>query len=726
MGAEDPCVGDLMAVEIEKEKQKNILIFPALFAAVSLITSLGAAFYGVRIGQTLLFALYQTLGIFLPGMALYLLLLGGTGNMISFFCLSYALGYALTVLAYFPAALLGIGRGSVLTMQLLLTGAACIVLGRKKNSVEFRSPDGVDFPFLFVLISFLILSFLSYGGNYPLPSTSQPDISYHADALYWVENAAALTKSFPPQELRLSGSTLFYHYFASVYVAFANLITGIDCFSLSYSLYPLGKTLIVFGGFYELAGAFFPERKKRIFFLTALLFSTGFEYFTVANYVAQFLTLPFGFDLGFAFGAYFLAFLLRQSIPVREAIGRERLRRKIEDGLLPSETPFSPEPEKGRPAAAAALCILMCSGHKAPVALICLVFAAVICLRWLTGGEWKKALLNGIPAVACFVLVMVVCVGLFSGADSRVNAGGFSHVATLRATPLFDIYEETALSREPGFRGIVRTAFVFLLQTGKLVLMINPLVLFLVLHGLWVLLKKRSADHVDLALLLMLFAGLLMGLFNAQEGVSQMYYTLVSYLPGLLFGLRHMNVYLLHENPDGRNLTAALASGLLLMQIMLFMGPGAALECSWKGFANANSIRYHYKQSEEPKPYSLQLSDYEALVWIRDHTEPDSILAADRSVLCGLDNYMFYGTFSERQMYIEGDRYFYGALTDQRNEQRETTRMIFANSYGDLLKARDDGVDYILQTKWVSPYYIGLGCEKVFSTDTMNVWKING
>lgn len=708
-----------------KEK-KNIILYLALFAFLSFFVSLGAAFYGVPVRLTVVFALFQTLGIFVPGVALYLILMGsGRNSVISFFCMSYAFGYALVVLAYFPAAFLGLNKISVLSVQAVLTLCGIIVIARKKADIDLLKPEGADAPFAVVFISFLVLTFLAYGGNYPLPGSSKPDINYHADALYWVENSIALTKQFPPQELRMSGSTLFYHYFASVYVAFANMVTGIDCFSLSYSLYPLGKCLIVFGGFYELARSFFPERKKRIFFTAALLFSTGFENYTIANYVAHILTLPFGFDLGFAFGAYFLAFLLKQSNPIRDSINTEIIRRKREDGTLPADAVFVPVAENGKTAVASALSILMCSGHKAPVALIFLVFAGLLCIRWLFKKETGKALRNGLAALLCFAAVMIVCVGVFNGAESRVNAGGFSHVATLRATPLFSSYEEVALNRS-GVSGIMKTAFLYIFQMGKLVILINPLILFLFVHGIADVIKRRTFDYIDLTLILTLGAGLFMGLFNAQEGVSQLYYTLTSYIPGLMFGIRHMKVYLAHADPDKRNLTAGIASGLLLMQIMLFMGPGGALEAGWKGFFNANSIRYHPDQSDEPASYSLQLSDYEALKWIRDNTSSDSILVSDRAVICNLDNYMYYGTFSERQMYLEGDRYFYGANIEQRDSQRETTRMIYANSYGDILKAKNNGADYIIQTKWITPYFNGMGCTKVYSSDTINVWEING
>ena len=711
----------------EKKRIWQRIVF---FALVSAVVSLGAAFYGVSVKNALLFSLYQTAGIFIPGVALFLLIQGRSdSSLLSFACLSYAFGYSLNILAYFITVLIGLGDLQARIVILILAICSVFFIFISKRNVRVLKIDGTDIPFLIVFLSFLVIVFLGYGGNYPIPESSKPDISYHADALYWVENAVALTKSFPPQELRMCGTPLFYHYFASVYVAFANLVTGIDCFSLSYSLYPLGKSLILFGGLYELAKSFFPERKKQIFFIAVLLFTTGFENYTIVNHVAHILTLPFGFDMGYAFGLYFLAFLLKQYVPVCEAIYAERKRRQGEmseeiETIREYCVPGTEELSAGN-MIAGTLCFLMCAGHKAPVAMILLVFAGVICLFWLLNKQPVKAILNGIPAVICFILIMMVCVGLFSGAESRVNPGSFSHVATLRATPLFERYEEAALNREPGISGIIRTGIVYLIQMMKLLLLIHPLILFLDFHGIIQLLKNKNADWMDIGLLLTVGAGLFMGLFNAQEGVSQLYYSLISFVPGLLFGARHMKVYLAYDNSEGRNIIAGVVSGLMLMQLILFMGCAGVLETSWKGFNNAAELRYHPEQNTDPKPYSLQRSDYEALVWLRENTPENSIVVSDRSVLCDLDNYMYYGTFSERKMYLEGDRYFYNTYVAERNRRREICRMIYANSFGDLLQAKEDGADYVIQTKWVSPYYLGMGCTKVFSTDTINIWQIN-
>ena len=210
-----------------------------------------------------------------------------------------------------------------------------------------------------------------------------------------------------------------------------------------------------------------------------------------------------------------------------------------------------------------------------------------------------------------------------------------------------------------------------------------------------------------------------MGLFNAQEGVSQLYYTLSSFIPALLFGIRHITL-----NRKWRQKTVCIIVILITgIQCFWFFHDSGVLKAALYGFNELTGLK---EDQNETVPYSMQYADYEALVWARDNTESDSLFLTDRSVLCDLDNYMYYGTFSERQMYLEGDRYFYGTYTKERERRREIITSLYNNDIEAFDASVTDGVDYIIQTKWITPEYDGYGCTRVFETDTITIWKING
>ena len=680
---------------IKSERKNNSLVLLLFaFLGISLLCSIAGKFCGVTVQHCLLFACYQICGIFIPGVAVSLLYLGKSQKEtdgLSFLCFSYALGYGLQIIAYFLVAFAGFPSHFALgiVISLFIISIPVIVLSARRYLLKIKKTESI-WSVLFLL--FLLLSYFAYSARYVLPGVKADTMIYHADALYWIENAAALTKSFPPAELRMSGTILYYHYFASAYLAFANMVTGIDVFSLGYALYPLGKCLVFFGGLYSLSTLFAYDRRKQFFFLFILLFTTGLEKYSIVNYVAHILTLPFGFDISYGFGAFFLSYLIRQT----------------EDQKLDKSSCIL-----------TAFFFLMCAGHKAPVALVYLAFAGIVCLHWLAGKQICKAFTNGIPIVLCFMFVMIVCIGFMRNGESRVNAGSFSHVATLRASPLFKSYEPVALSREPGIKGIFTVVLLYMKLMAMLILSINPLLLLMTIYGIIHGIKNRSISQVDWALLAAIVFGLFMGLFNAQEGVSQMYYSLAVMVPAAVFGLRHISF-------DGNRIqksVCVISAALAVVQCIWFFNNSGVAALTLRGLKTVFSSDYEI--TETVAPYSIQKSDYEALCWMRDNTDEHSVVLSDRSVVCDVDNYMYYGTFSERQMYLEGDRYFYGTYLEQREHRKTVIREIYQNSSDALKGAAQDGVDYIIQTKWLTPEFEGQGCSLAYETDSVAVWQID-
>lgn len=682
------------------------LLTGASACAVMLLSALAAMFLGVSASAALRFAAFQIFLLFLPGAALSALLLREreTGPL-GFVFVSYALGYALNMIEYFAVAAIGLTEtaaaslcisASAVVVFAVLTGIRRKVGNGQSALMKVRGFKKKDIPHLVLFILFYIVVFFGYSARYTVPSVSEPVKSYHADALFWVENAASLKKAFPPEEFRLSGTPLFYHYFASAWVALAGLVTKADTFSLSYALYPFGKCLLLFGGLYCAAHVWFERERERLLLLLILLFTTGFERYSCINYTAHIVTLPFGFDIALAYGAYFLAGLYLQyreerfSIPV---------------------------------CAMTAAAFLTCAGHKAPLALVLLVFAGVLCLHWLAGGlradgpaakaQIGKAFSNGVSALVCFTAVMVVCVGFLTGSESRVNAGKFSHCGLLAASPLYEEYRAAALS---GVSGLKKLA-AYLGAMVKLVFSIHPLIMLLVIMGIVVLIVRRKGDFIDLALLLTFAAGMCMGLFNAQEGVSQMYYCMAAFIPGVLFGLRSCTYI---GDKRTKLFWPVLAVLLLLTGSRFALRTGLPAEISGGKQSSASEIT----ESDRVSGRCFCLPDYEALVWVRDNTPRDAVIVTDRSVLTDTDNYMYYGAFSERANYIEGDRYFYGTYVAERAARRETVRALYANDPSSIETMRDAGVSYVIRTKSLAPDYEGPGTEKVFETDTVDVWKI--
>ena len=674
-----------------KEIIKPLLVFSVL----SFFVSLSAVFLNIPFDRCIRFSVYQILLIFLPGAALT----AGFSKRKEFSCLSflfisYALGYALNILEYFLLVLTGINERNARFIAAAICLFSLLLFYFSKSSVKIQYYTKKNLFWIILFAFFVFILFFTYSANYVIPSESNSSAYYHRDALYWVENAAALKLSFPPPELRCNGMNFYYHYFASIYLAFSSLVTGIDLFSLAYSLYVLTRALIVFGGAYTAAQVIIRKNYLRFVFVFALLFTTGLEKYTEVHYIAQLIYIPMGFDLALGYGAYVFALMFDQDkkdFSITECI-------------------------------CTAIAMLMTTGHKAPLGLIFMAFAGVMCLKWLLNKNYSKAFVYGIVLVAVFSFVMIVCIGVFIPEESGNTAGEFGINANLKNTRLYDWHDSYRMGDSSSLPEIILSLSTWALAMVCMLLAINPFILLLDVICLFKMKKNKTWELSNAALLVSSVFGVFMGMFTLQSGMSQMYYSMASFLPGLLLGLKDCKI-----TKKKVSIVCTAAAGILLVfQSKPFLrnicefSTGKIQTLYTDGLPSPPKDKTEHPYS----PDSIQYSDYQALVWIRENTPADSIVISDRDICLEQRTYMYHGTFCERQMYLEGECYLYG-MWDERDERRDRVRWIFLNDEDALLTAKEEGADYIIQTKWIRPDYQGHGCTLVYETDTINVWKID-
>ncbi len=128
----------------------------------------------------------------------------------------------------------------------------------------------------------------------------------------------------------------------------------------------------------------------------------------------------------------------------------------------------------------------------------------------------------------------------------------------------------------------------------------------------------------------------------------------------------------------------------------------------------------------DKEPGGIKDSDVEALNWIRENTDLDSLIMTDKAVIMEYPEYYYYGIFCERQQYLEGTAML---GTNRENVNAEVARRkeiitnVYANEDGAIETAIGEGVDYIVQTTDVTPdfKYDDKLLELVKSTETMNI-----
>lgn len=678
-----------------REQCKYILqIVASLFCIVAVYHGVVGYFFLLPFFDVVKALAMQLFAVILPGTALYLLLYKYEQGMFGAMFVCYILGYISNILSYFLLVPWGVQKYASCYVA-LLTIASIYVIYKNTNKIRIRKTDLTEKILAGLFIVYLALCTLAYSG-----ANATPEITgsawIPADHLFWIENAVALAKEFPARELRaLVDYPLYYHYFSSIQIAFMSIVSGVDCFTLGTTLYAIVKCLVFYGAVYVFVCSITKNGWLQILGIAAICFSCGLEGATLIFYASHAWTHPFGFDMGICFSFFFLHCFYMQW---------EKSAFDWHAFIL------------------SVLSLAIVTGQKAPVAVVVIVAAGIICFFWLFKKQYALAFSYGISLLVAFGAVAVLFVGFGRSAESSV--GEFSAWYNLRDSTvlLTHVNNLFSVSFPRWVKGVV-LALVFHLGA-------NTLVFGLFFAAcLSILFDKRMWTARNIGLLLSGAFGMALGIFNVQPGVSQMYFTMAALIPCIVLDMLWLEHKTHDWNKPEKRCAFSVVAGLVLLQLgFLFhqadiywgIGLNTAIDLGYKNMFAREEAQQEFRID------GLQAQDLVALEWIRDNTPKDSIVLSDRSVLCDIPNYMYYGAFSERQAYLEGDVYFRETFVEERDRMREIVRNVYANDGKELEMAISDGVDYIVHTKWITedfapdPDLVTL----VFSSDSINVYEV--
>jgi hypothetical protein len=129
---------------------------------------------------------------------------------------------------------------------------------------------------------------------------------------------------------------------------------------------------------------------------------------------------------------------------------------------------------------------------------------------------------------------------------------------------------------------------------------------------------------------------------------------------------------------------------------------------------------------------SIQKPDVEGSIWIRENTPKDSIFAVNRATYSAGDSnashYFHYVMFAERQFYVEGTSMIY-VLRDVDDkivaQRQQLMKMLFENTNEADEKIITEGIDHVVQTKWITPEFEpNENLVLVHQTDSLNIYKL--
>lgn len=648
---------------LKLKRIKEITPYLVIFVTIFIFSILLSVVNQISRKDSLWFILFQVIMVIVPGVALTLLLGLKNISKIEFCGISYALGYAYDIVFYYLFIATGL-KSFIIPVGIIIFLLSIFIICRyKKNylSLNFDKKGMIIcFTFIFLL---LVMQFFLFGCYNILPMRINGN-TYYSDLLYWIGDAIELSRQYPPLDFRQYGQTYAYHYFSSMQLAVGHLFTGVSvakfalCFSFIQPIF-----LLVFST-YILLKQCIKRYSVIIMAMIAFFFTCGNEGETLITFISHTYKAPFGSDISMAFQMIALFFLIQQTRQEKLCISY---------------------------CAGGIFSLAICLGSKGPYGSILLVGIGVFCIYQLFKKNYKVAFTWGILALITFFTlykaVLSAPPGHHYNAIGRMSFKWFQGIIDYDVS--LQLYGSFASSvRLPEFITEILYIPYYCIISGYAVFL--PFLLGLILKFA----RWKSIEKIDISLISMIFVGIALFVSIKTYGRSQIYFMLAVWPAALVMGYKQLDCLLDLKRVQKKRsyktgILAAYGSFLVLGLYTLLNNDFYFMEPLKRGaeiFFHPSVVQTDYNTWNYIS--NRTFAGYE---WIRDNTEKDALLVSD-TALGHTDTkpVMSYvvGDFCERRVW----------QTDL-----ELIRNLMNNDKYALKKVKDLEVDYIIQTKWISP-----------------------
>ncbi|MEG1300035.1 MAG: hypothetical protein RSC93_04980 [Erysipelotrichaceae bacterium] len=571
------------------------------------------------------FIFYQIVFIILPGISFNLVFKKSIVN--AFF--SYVIGYALSIILYFPSMILSIDYTLIRIISVCICLIPIILFSsnkyRNKNiKTETKTTAFISSSIFIVSMIIFLVSLILFNGNNLSPEITQGNY-YNHDFMFYINNAVSATKGFPIETVSTSGNILFYHYFSSLAIADASLITKISVidYVVCYS-YITNAIMLAASTIFLLSG--FIKRKAIILLVTVLiLFNTGYENLSFINYVAHIYFNPFGYNIGVVFANMtifaFIKGLKEKTINISSYIYF-------------------------------VLFFIICCGAKGPIAAVISGGIGITCLINLFGSIKscfgknqhpiiKKALKRDI---IYFVSLLLIFFSIYLFVITDIKSLGSNDLLTMSLNFKGTISNIPILTNMYNANYyILGRLLTFVIVALYYLFISNPIMMILVIASIIHIYIKKSINLVEICLIFIMITGIILLLVIDQHGFSQMYFLMAVFpFAGMLIGIEmdeiKMNKWLFR------------LGSITIIFLCLFMFNNAFQEYKYSSF---NKLLNHNGDSNEESTTSNYVSKetYEGLIWLKENSNTNDVIITNMNI--DFNNSYVYSSISERYFYLE-------------------------------------------------------------------------
>ncbi len=649
-------------------KEYWILIF--LMILMTIITGIGNQIF---VPELLIFLVFQCFCIFFPGIAIMILLPVRNLKTIEKVLFSYAIGYVFTMFLY-ALVMLTVGQ-SFVRAAFLLSGIAAIIIiicHLKKSGLHDVNEKADNILWICATLSVFLVSFIVFSLRWKAPYNGGSNC-YEGDFLHWVRNIIMLKGS----DFKSVVQSYRYHYLGALQQAVVSSVTGIPAMRMAACYSYIESSIFLGLSSYVLVNRMIKNKKAKVLALLFILFSTGIEDKSLVTYIWHIYLVPMSYHIAQSFGVMIISLILVQ---LNEEFDRNNL--------------------------IIMLCFLICcTGTKGASGAIIVSGICFACLYWFFYKKQRKmAIVYAVFSVIVFGLLYMYL---------RSTAQSFSDDAALISYGAEQISESVGEAETKGIQLLefVRSAARWMLSYMKKLILINPwtviptfiFMIYAIIH------KTVRMEHI--LLLFTTMVGLTLSYVIIFYGHSEMYFALTVFpFSALLTGCLLDKIFTSHIS-DRKQLVLFI---IFFGTVISFSAIGEFQHRFYEFFVRGMHNWGNPDAAERPELYAHSIISYDecqAYQWIRENASKDAIILSDG--IQSIEDQAVIYAFTERNVsYYEMDDI--------------TVIALFAGDDAKIDEFRDSGIQYVIQTKSLSPaFYCPENKGKVvFENDEVGVYQL--
>ena len=677
--------------------------------AVAAMLAVSVLVYKAPVPAVMVFIAYILIYVQLPGLLIVKLAGIRPAHASAEIVIGLFSGWALTMLLYFVTDVIGTNvllyaAGPALSLIYL------IIRIIKKDFVLRRISWNSVSPAWCVFFA-LSLLFILLKTQYVYMSPEYCDFIYmNADKAYHMGLINSLAYDYPLQSPWIQGRYINYHIFTEILYAVPVRLFGISSDVVLSSCGPLMTAYTLCLTFYAFFRTMCRRADRAGIYCLVMLLSNIFIVRNITSSIAFLFAYKNENTAGYGIaGAMAVILMLKEWY---DGPGREAAASVVQDSAGMPKHAAAAEARTGGlkslPSLLVLLALVMCeTGIKGPMG------ATLIAGMWGTfilGLIMRKVKFSKVVPLlilsAGFLAVYVTVLGSKGQSNSSGNA--LFALATISdicfwKEPLTDMMKAAGVPYVAMLAVILLVFMIFMLTAFFLPFVIGYLrELVLVLTG------RKEFDFTRIVIYAASLVGLVAMFILNYSGHSQIYFGLV-----MVFFAPLISYWLFEDleekHAEGRS-RGILSGGLKGLTCVLLIATTVSLGMNY--YANIGEAVKHADPGRSYNKYkSISNDEYAAMIWLRDNTPEDSLLATDRYYSVPLEEYSYenrwsnrfflYAVYSQRFCYIAGSGYNLGAKEwPIRQEMLETNSKLYDpenEDRGEL--ANELGVDYVVVSK---------------------------